>query len=133
MISFSPLFVKYQSMYSSICSLVWFLQSHSSIEYVNSTPGILKIYFVNSVITTRTIYKKSDLSIRQITLFWTMCSALAERDVHFVCVVCFASDMRFARERRRNASHHCDYKEQHHFCRLRQIHHLHHRCKHHFL
>ena len=31
--------------------------------------------------------------------FCAMCSATAERDVHFVCDVCFASDVRFARER----------------------------------
>ena len=35
--------------------------------------------------------------LRQV-LFLTMCSARAERDVHFVRDACFASDVHFARE-----------------------------------
>ena len=47
-------------------------------------------------------------------LFGTMCSACAERDVHFVRDVAFGSDVRFAREKEhitslcaKGAIHHC--------------------------
>ena len=49
-------------------------------------------------------------SAAKAALFSTMCSALAERDVHFVRNVSFGHDIRFARER--NTSHHFAAKPQ---------------------
>ena len=44
--------------------------------------------------------------------FGTMCSAPAERDAHFVHDVCFASDVRFAREDAEHITSLCDQREQ---------------------
>ena len=48
-------------------------------------------------------------------LFSTMCSARAERDVHFVRDVCFASDVRFAREDAEHITSLCDGVAIHHY------------------
>ena len=47
-------------------------------------------------------------------VFGTMCSACAERDVHFVRDVCFASDVRFAREDAEHITSLCDEGAIHH-------------------
>ena len=46
--------------------------------------------------------------------FGTMCSACAERDAHFVRDVCFASDVRFAREDAEHITSLCDEGAIHH-------------------
>jgi len=45
-------------------------------------------------------------------LFGTMCSAPAERDVHFVRDVSFGNDVRFAREDAEDITSLCDQREQ---------------------
>ena len=47
--------------------------------------------------------------------FGTMCSALAERDVPFGRDVCFASDVRFAREKAEHITSLCDEGAKHHY------------------
>ena len=49
------------------------------------------IFFVNT-------FQNKKHFVRSAFCFGTMCSAPAERDAHFVHDVCFASDVRFARE-----------------------------------
>ena len=48
-------------------------------------------------------------------LFGTMCSACAERDVHFVRDVSFGSDVRFAREEAEHITSLCDKGAIHHY------------------
>ena len=48
-------------------------------------------------------------------VFGTMCSACAERDVHFVSDVCFASDVRFAREDTEHITSLCAKGAIHHY------------------
>ena len=47
-------------------------------------------------------------------MFGTMCSACAERDVHFVRDVSFGSDVRFAREDAEHITSLCDEGAIHH-------------------
>jgi len=56
---------------------------------------ILSIFKVASFLSTRA---KTKAPQRGAFCFGTMCSAFAERDVPFGRDVCFASDVRFARE-----------------------------------
>ena len=49
---------------------------------------------------------------QEFVFFATMCSACAERDVHFVRDVCFASDVRFARKDAEHITSLCDHREQ---------------------
>ena len=53
--------------------------------------------------------------VERLGLFSTMCSACAERDVHFVRDVCFASDVRFAREDAEHITSLCDEGAIHHY------------------
>ena len=56
--------------------------------------------------------KKHLLSTDKRCFFSTKCSACAERDVPFGRDVCFASDVRFAREDAEHITSLCDQREQ---------------------
>ena len=53
--------------------------------------------------------------VRSAFVFGTMCSAPAERDAHFVRDVCFASDVRFAREDAEHITSLCAKGAIHHY------------------
>jgi len=50
--------------------------------------------------------------VRSAFVFGTMCSAGAERDVHFMRDVSFGSDVRFAREDAEHITSLCEQREQ---------------------
>jgi len=63
------------------------------------------IFFVNTT-------QKQKHFVRSAFVFGTMCSAGAERDVHFMRDVSFGSDVRFAREDAEHITSLCEQREQ---------------------